>query len=158
MRKHFLPLFLSCAVATTAFGATVPNAGFEQSNADGGAGPANWTTDQWGSVAATFTWTTAGHTGRGARVDVTAAGADGDAKWWGVDFAADGLAKTYQVGDWYRADAPTDLLLWIRFADGTESYQPVVSLPAVATWTQASATVNIPEGAQRLRVLRPWAG
>ena len=140
-------------VAWPTFAATVPNAGFEQANSDGGAGPANWTSDQWGAVQATFTWTTAGHSGRGARVDVTSSGVDGDAKWWGVDFAADGADKKYTVSDWYHATVPTNLLLWIRFLDGTESYQPLATLPAAATWTQASAIATIPEGAQRLRVL-----
>ncbi len=153
MAKCALFLFFSCLCATTVCAATVPNASFEQADGDGGSGPANWTTNQWGSVQANFTWTTAGHAGRGARVDVTASGSEGDAKWWGVDFAADGQDKSYTVSDWYNASVPTDLLLWIRFADGTESYHPVATLPATATWTEATFSVTIPEGAQRLRVL-----
>ncbi len=153
MRELVWWLILSCGLATTALGATIPNAGFEQANADGGVGPANWTTDEWGAVQATFTWTLTGHTGRGARVQVTATGTDGDAKWWGVDFAADGTDNVYTVSDWYRADVPTDLLLWVHYADGTESYEPVVTLPPAATWTQATAQVTVPDGAQRLRVL-----
>ena len=150
--KHVLCLFALC-FAHSAFAATVPNAGFEQANGDGGPGPASWTTDQWGGIQATFTWTTAGHSGRSARVDVSATGTEGDAKWWGADFAADGTAKTYVVSDWYKATVPTDLILWIRFADGSESYHAVATLPASATWTQALEIATIPEGAQRLRVL-----
>ncbi len=150
--RHFA-LLGSCLCAAPVWAATIPNAGFEQANADGGAGPASWTTDQWGDVQATFTWTLVGHSGRGGRVQVTASGATGDAKWWGVDFAADGQDTLYQVSDWYRADVPTDLILWVQFADGTESYQPVLTLPAAATWTQASGPVTVPAGAQRLRVL-----
>jgi MYXO-CTERM domain-containing protein len=149
---RWLGLFL-LVTACPAFAATVPNGGFEQANADGAASPAYWTTDQWGSVVATFTWTNDGHSGRGARVDVSASGTEGDAKWWGTDFAADGSAKTYVISDWYRASVPTDLLIWVRFADGTESYQAVATLAASATWTQALELTTIPEGAQRLRVL-----
>ncbi len=153
MMRRLAGLLCSCFLATSAFAATIPNAGFEQADADGGAGPAYWSTDQWGGVKATFTWTMAGHAGRGARVDVTADGGGGDAKWWGVDFAADGQDKTYQVGDWYRATVPSTLLLWVRYADGTESYITATTLPPSDKWAHVNAIVTVPEGAQRLRVL-----
>ena len=133
--------------------ATVPNAGFEQKNVDGAEMPADWTADQWGAVAATFTWTTTGHVGRGARVQVTATGSEGDAKWYGTDFATDPGAGKYVVADWYHSDVETELILNAIAADGTDSYVSVATLPPAATWTLAEGTVVVPAGTQRLRVL-----
>lgn len=140
-------------VPTEAWAAAVPNAGFENANGDGGSGPADWKPDFWGNISAEFTWTTTGHTGRGARVDVKSSSGDGDAKWLGSEFDSDGSDIHYRVSDWYRSDVPTDLILYTAYADGSYAYLSVATLPAAATWTEAKADVAVPDGALSMRVL-----
>ncbi|MBI5608198.1 MAG: polysaccharide deacetylase family protein, partial [Deltaproteobacteria bacterium] len=135
-----------------AWAATVPNPGFEAPNEDG-SGPADWKPSYWGLVTAEFEWTTTGHVGRGARVQVTSSKGEGDARWYGTDFEADGTDIHYRVSDWYRSDVPSELILWVGFADGEYAYLPVASLPAAATWTLAQADLTIPPGALSLQVL-----
>ena len=117
-----IPLLVAVCFALPARAATIPNAGFEQKNADGQELPSDWAPDQWGGVQATFLWTTDGHAGRGARVDVSQTGTEGDAKWLGVDFAADTGATTYIVGDWYRANVATELILNTIDANGNNGW------------------------------------
>ncbi len=138
--------------ARPAYAAKVPNGDFETPNADG-TGPEDWKPSFWGLVTAEFEWTTTGHAGRGARLQVVSSQGEGDARWFGTDFEADGTDIHYRVSDWYRSDVPSELILWVGFAEGEYAYLPVASLPAAATWTLAQADLTIPPGALSLQVL-----
>jgi peptidoglycan/xylan/chitin deacetylase (PgdA/CDA1 family) len=142
--------------AAPALADPVANASFEDEDPATPGQPAHWAQNAWGDTKATFTWQAGGHTGNHCgRVEVSAAGkaGTGDAKWYGDPFVPDSGAGPLQLRDWYRSDVTTHL--WVYMTDATEAqaeYVEVATLPAAATWAEASGTVVLPTWATQVRV------
>ncbi|MSP92712.1 MAG: hypothetical protein EXR79_13060 [Myxococcales bacterium] len=134
--------------------ADVGNPSVEVADALNSTQPAQWTTDSWGGVIASFGWVTPAKDGlKALRVEVKVSAPDGDAKWWSAPFAVEPGTTKYRVSDWYRASVPSTLMLVVQGAGVEKEYYAVANLPAAATWTYAKGDVALPPWVTTLRLL-----
>lgn len=124
----------------------IVNPSLETPDAVDGTKPDSWDHGFWGTNDATFSYPVAGTDGsRAARVAITTH-ADGDAKWFFKDVPVT-VGGTYNFSEKYKASTTTVLTARFSYASGTPQYRDIVTLPAAADWTSASASITIPADA-----------
>lgn len=127
------------------------NPSAEQPDATGSA-PLGWTPEIWGDAQGTLTWGSDAHSGKRAlRVALTAAGAEGDARWFSAPVALTG-ATSYRVTAYYRCDQPARLVVQALGAGHAPQWMDVAEVGATSTWKQAAGDVVLPLWANQLRV------
>lgn len=147
---------LACLLLPAAASAVpVPNPSFEDADPLDPASPAHWSMASWGDLKSTLTWVEGGRTGkRCVRAEVTAAGKEGDAKWWSDPITPDAGTAPYLIGTWYRSNVKTHL--YVMFSDGAQQneFLEVAVAPSAAAWTRLSGAVIVPPWVKQLRVLQ----
>lgn len=123
----------------------VPNPGFETAN---GAAPASWSQDSWGNNTASFSYDTAGHSGRSASVTVSKY-KTGDAKWYFAPVAVTANAK-YTFSNWYKSTAATGIDAVVTTKSGGTNYVHLADPAASADWKQVSASFIAPKNAAKV--------
>ena len=115
----------------------VPNPSMEELD-PATAMPVAWQGGSWGDNEATFTHADDdSHSGqRSLRIDVTNF-RDGDAKWFYPPQPADPTQVLAYTG-WYKSNATTTLMVQNTFADGSNIYQRLATLPPSDDWTMAT--------------------
>jgi hypothetical protein len=76
---------------------------------------------------------------------------DGDAKWFFDDISV-AQYENYTYAVKYKSDAAGTLGVRYTKTDGSYIYDWVASLPAVADWTEASGTMEVPAGVVSLTI------
>jgi peptidoglycan/xylan/chitin deacetylase (PgdA/CDA1 family) len=145
---NLLPLSLKQAYADPVN--LIANPSAEISNTTGG--PANWTSDKWGTNATTFSYMNTGHTGAKSLYINMTSRTNGDAKWMS-DPVSVTPNTTYTYSEYYESNTTTELDAQYTDASGNVSYAYIKSLPAAAGWTQASANLTVPSTAVKVVVM-----
>ncbi|MEK7649372.1 MAG: PQQ-dependent sugar dehydrogenase [Patescibacteria group bacterium] len=79
---------------------------------------------------------------RGAKVEITEY-VTGDAKWYHEPLVV-ASDLTYYFSDKYKATVPTRIVAVLRMHDGSVQYRGLGTLPAAATWQDATASILTP--------------
>ncbi len=125
----------------------IQNPGLEQADAADPAKPEGWSSNFWGSVQAEFEYPVLGLNGsNAAKVRVTSAGIDGDAKWYFEDVDVSG-GQTYVYSTNYIADVESEIDIRYTMSDGSYVYDYVSMLPLSASWSTVSYEITSPAGA-----------
>lgn len=147
------PLFILLISSPASAENLIPNPSVEISDSSNPDLPADWEYNSWGSTNANFAYLKNGHTGqRSLRVQITSR-KDGDAKWWTKPINVPVGGGLYRVADYYRANCNSELMVQAIGANNTIQWITVQVLPASNAWTEASHTINLPDGIQQVRVL-----
>jgi peptidoglycan/xylan/chitin deacetylase (PgdA/CDA1 family) len=112
--------------------------------------PRFWTADAWGTVVAEFDYIEAGESGRGLRVDVTSIDG-GDAKWIS-DYVKIGDAYALLVGDSYRGDGESSLLVQAIGDEGESIWLSASVMGPADQWEEARGLVQLPEWTTTVRL------
>ncbi|MEX1123825.1 MAG: polysaccharide deacetylase family protein [Patescibacteria group bacterium] len=130
----------------------VPNPSFETADAGNPNAPAQWQANNWGSNTAAFEYLNEGHTGnRSAKVTVSNY-QSGDAKWWYEPVVVEPGIE-YAFSNFYRANIPTRIVVWVVTDAGTNQYIGLGSAPASANWIEFHDTFTMPVNAARATIL-----
>jgi peptidoglycan/xylan/chitin deacetylase (PgdA/CDA1 family) len=114
-----------------------------------GVNPADWQTNYWGSLKATFKYETAGRTGNRSVTTTVANYKSGDAKWKPtVVNVTPGV--TYTFSDWYKSTAVTSIDVVVGTTSGTTNYVWKGDFAASAAWKQTTFTYKAPANAKTL--------
>jgi MYXO-CTERM domain-containing protein len=149
-------LLVSAPVGGAAAQNLVPNPSVEKADPTDSTRPQSWETDTWGDVKATFTYQNTGYDGsRSLRLDVTASGSQGDAKWWSRAFSVTAGGGAYTVSDTYRSSVKSTLMVRAisNSGSGNSSWITVKNLDPAASWTRASGSISLPSWTEQVRVL-----
>ena len=128
------------------------NAGLETGS---GGTPSSWSFDSWSTgntIRSAGTWSTDAHGGtHSVRVDVTAYGSDGDAKWTPQPFAVTG-GKYYVFSDWYKSNRSSAVSVeyWTAGQSLESDGQWANLFSGIASasgWTQYQTGFTMPAGA-----------
>lgn len=120
--------------------------------ADANGNPANWKPDNWGTNTTTLTYQNGGHTGSKSLYINMTAQTTGDAKWmFSPVTVIPGV--TYNYSDYYQSNTATELDAMYTDANGNVTYAFLKSVPASATWSQASATFTAPATASKVVIM-----
>jgi peptidoglycan/xylan/chitin deacetylase (PgdA/CDA1 family) len=136
-------------VTATAVGDNlIANASLEQAS---GNMPAGWSNDKWGTSTTVFTYATTGHTGSRSLSVKTSNYRSGDAKWY---FSPVNVAEStsYIYSDWYKSTVSTDIDVVVTNTAGKVSYLWQGTLPASASWKQATYQFKTPAKAKNVTV------
>lgn len=130
----------------TALGAnSVPNTSVEQST--NGTTPDQWTTGNWGTNTASFSYSTDAHTGtHSVRTDMTSY-TSGDAKWYfnSVNVSPN---TSYTFSDYYKSNVSTSIIVQITNQDNSLTYISLGDPAASSTsWAQNTYTFTTPSTA-----------
>jgi peptidoglycan/xylan/chitin deacetylase (PgdA/CDA1 family) len=124
----------------------VSNPSVENPTAVGSTIPMGWTFDSWGTNTVSSAWSTTAKDGkRGLSVAMTAR-SSGDAKWMSTPVAVT-AGSQYVLSDWYISNVQTSLELFYTLSTGKVSYVGLATVPASASWKQASVAFTAPANA-----------
>ena len=122
----------------------IENPSFE--NTDVAGLPASWQKSTWGTNNAILSYPVSGFgTPHGAEVEITAY-TNGDAKWYFTPIPVV-AGQRYQFSDYYKSNAPTEVVAEYTLTDGTYSYERLSGVSASDSWTTHSAEFIPPPGA-----------
>jgi|GEM_PF-1065875 len=117
----------------------------------GGATPANWSQDFWGTNTRVFTYPVAGQSGTKAAKVTISAFTDGDAKWSWDDVVVT-AGKTYLFSDYYQSDVTTSIVIQYTMTNDTYQYVDKGTTVASAAWKQYQTTITPPTGVKSFTV------
>ena len=127
----------------------VPNSSVEQST---NSQPDSWTTGNWGTNTASFSYSSDAHTGtHSVRTDMTSY-TSGDAKWYfnSVNVSPN---TSYTFSDWYKSNVGTSVIAQITNQDNSLTYISLGNPAASSTnWTQNTYTFTTPSTAASVTV------
>jgi peptidoglycan/xylan/chitin deacetylase (PgdA/CDA1 family) len=112
--------------------------------------PRFWTADAWGTVEAEFDYIKDGESGWGLRVEVTSVDG-GDAKWIS-DYVEIGDAYALLVGDSYRGDGESSLLVQAIGKEGESLWLSASVVGPADQWGEARGLVQLPEWTTTVRL------
>jgi peptidoglycan/xylan/chitin deacetylase (PgdA/CDA1 family) len=142
-----------------AYANLVPNPSLETVDPAHPDRPEGWQPDSWGDVKASFQYLTSGQDGqRSLRVDLMSKVSQGDAKWLTKPFAVPAGGGLYQIGDSYRSNVSSELLLQVFDGAGGSSWLSVKVVPPASGWSQASGVVTLPPGTTAVQVAHVISG
>ncbi len=163
--KRLLVLFLSLLISVFNILMAVParaagenliaNPSVETSS--NGTTPTGWSTGGWGTNTRSLQYVTDAHTGGKAVKATVSAYTDGDAKWYFAPVSVT-AGTEYTFGDYYKSSLPTQLIVQITKQDNTTSYLNLGTVPASASWAQASFDFVAPTGSKSVTVFHVVAG
>jgi peptidoglycan/xylan/chitin deacetylase (PgdA/CDA1 family) len=163
--KRFTPIILAVLIALSSFITLatfpasalatneVPNPSAETVSSTNSALPDGWSTGNWGTNTAIFTYDTTGHTGtRSLKVQLTKY-TSGDAKWYFTPQAVT-AGNSYTYSDYYKSTIASTSVA--QFDDGNGDYTYVnlnPNIPASASaWTQTTTNFVVPAGAKNVTI------
>ncbi len=136
----FLGVFLSKPLMIgTVSENIISNPSMETANPSNANQPLDWSTDRWGTNAATFTYPVVGYLGGSASKVQLTARTSGDAKWYFKEVPVI-PNKDYVFSDNYTSNISSVIVLTYKLTTGSYSYVTAKTLAASTSW--ATATVN----------------
>ncbi|MFH1968329.1 MAG: polysaccharide deacetylase family protein [bacterium] len=112
--------------------------------------PDNWNQGNWGTNNTTFIYPDAGHSGKGANINISSY-TDGDAKWYFDDVNIIPGEK-YTFSDFYQSTTATRVTGRFTNSDGTFLYLDLGYPSASSDWSQFSYSLIAPQNAVSLTV------
>lgn len=126
-----------------------PNASVE--TAGNATTPQSWTSNNWGTNTAAFTYLNTGRTGsRSVKTEVISY-ANGDAKWYFNEIAVT-PNKQYTFSDYYQANVETQVVAQYADANGNYTYEWLGAAAANSAWQQATFTFTTPATINKMTV------
>ncbi|HKX73201.1 MAG TPA: polysaccharide deacetylase family protein [Candidatus Saccharimonadales bacterium] len=113
--------------------------------------PKDWYGSGWGEHTRTHTFAAEGRTGNRSLKTEVKDFAGGSAQW---EFAPQNVTpgQVYQYGDYYKADAPTEINIVYYMADGGTKHQYLGTAQPSSDWLHFWHTFTVPEGATKATV------
>jgi peptidoglycan/xylan/chitin deacetylase (PgdA/CDA1 family) len=129
----------------------IPNPLVETPDPNNAAAPEDWSTDNWGTNTATFTYEKTGYDStRSLNVNITSY-TSGDGKWAFNPITATADTQ-YKFSEYYESNVQTEVDAAFTLSDGTIDYQ-IIGLPGPATtWTNFTSEFAIPLGTQTFTI------
>lgn len=115
--------------------------------------PQAWSSNNWGTNTAAFSYLGTGHTGSRSLKTEIASYTDGDAKWYFADVAIS-AGKTYRYHNWYQSNVDSEIDAAVTMLDGTIHYYYLTTAVASATWSQVSTEFTAPANAKSMTIFQ----
>lgn len=113
--------------------------------------PDGWSTNAWGTNAASFTYLNEGYTGnRSVKTEITEY-TDGDAKWQFSKVPVS-ASTTYTFKDYYRSNVVSEAVVEYTHQDQSVTYQWVGNINASTDWVQSNLSFTTPATATHATV------
>jgi hypothetical protein len=107
--------------------------------------PTGWSTDKYGTNAATFTYSSTGHTGSHSLNTKMTSHTSGDAKWFFTPVTVT-PSTSYTFSDWYLGTKVTSVDAMVTLSTGKTSDIWLGDPAASTTWKQATYTFTRHQG------------
>lgn len=114
--------------------------------------PANWTSGNWGSNTASFSYMDGGHSGNKSLYVNVSNYVDGDAKWYS-DSVAVTPGANYTYSDYYMSNVSTSFHAALTDNTGNTTYIPLGSVAASSSWQQTNFQFYVPTNVVKVSVL-----